>query len=249
MFTQDEKCCSWLRDFVLANTKQSKTKNEQQYDKLCVFDIGHNTGDFTDVAFSVFGENTFVHAFEPNPDIHYQHINNEMVKINRVAVSNKPGVLSLFIPTKLGEKKSNSHLASLYSRPVFAALPDAYVKTVDVPVVTIDSYCLENDISHVDYLKVDVEGYEIEVFQGAHKTLESKLVTAGQFEFGSTFSERQYTCDDVVSLLHTYGYSCFLGNVSEKNLLRPGFSTAEIARRSNDGWENILFLESSLLEF
>jgi hypothetical protein len=38
-----------------------------------------------------------------------------------------------------------------------------------VPVVTLDSYFEKNNIQEVDLIKIDVEGFESEVFNGASK--------------------------------------------------------------------------------
>lgn len=174
MFTQDEKCCSWARKVVLRRTRELN-KVLKTPEKVCVFDIGHNTGDFVSTAFKVFGKDTIVHAFEPNIDVEFLYENNPSVVLNRIAISNETGYFPFFVPTKLNEQKSSSHLASLSNRPCFSTFKDAYVKTGRVFVSTVDAYCSEKNIDYIDYLKVDTEGYELEVFQGALKLLSSKL--------------------------------------------------------------------------
>lgn len=62
-------------------------------------------------------------------------------------------------------------------------------RTVDVPAVTLDEYCAENSIAHVHYLKLDVEGVEIEALKGARRLLESKSVDWVQFEISRKMLE------------------------------------------------------------
>jgi FkbM family methyltransferase len=51
-----------------------------------------------------------------------------------------------------------------------------------VEVSTIDRFCSDHQISRIDLLKVDVEGYELEVLKGATKILEQGIVKAIQIE-------------------------------------------------------------------
>jgi len=46
----------------------------------------------------------------------------------------------------------------------------------EVDVITIDKFCADNDIHRIDLLKVDVEGYEKEVLQGAERMLASHAI-------------------------------------------------------------------------
>lgn len=41
-------------------------------------------------------------------------------------------------------------------------------KTLDVPVISLDTYCERNYIDAIDLIKIDVEGFELEVFKGAY---------------------------------------------------------------------------------
>jgi hypothetical protein len=47
----------------------------------------------------------------------------------------------------------------------------AFEKSVCVPLTTLDRYCLENDIDHVDLLKMDIQGAEIDAIMGGQETL------------------------------------------------------------------------------
>jgi hypothetical protein len=51
-------------------------------------------------------------------------------------------------------------------------------------LTTIDNYCLNNDIEKIYFLKLDVEGHELKVLQGASKMIFDKKIDFIQFEFG-----------------------------------------------------------------
>ena len=51
-------------------------------------------------------------------------------------------------------------------------------------VVSGDSYCLKNDITEIDFLKIDVEGAEMSVLKGFNKMIDEKKIKLIQFEYG-----------------------------------------------------------------
>src|SRR5690242_8989119 len=44
---------------------------------------------------------------------------------------------------------------------------DIISRTQSIQIETLDSYCLKNGISKIDFLKIDTEGYELNVLAGA----------------------------------------------------------------------------------
>ena len=52
-----------------------------------------------------------------------------------------------------------------------------------VELDTLDNFCKLNDIERIDFLKIDVEGHELRVLEGATELLASKKVDIIQFEF------------------------------------------------------------------
>lgn len=53
---------------------------------------------------------------------------------------------------------------------------------VTVPCVTLDSFCQNHSIQEIAFLKVDVEGYEEFVFQGAAKLLSKQQIKVIYYE-------------------------------------------------------------------
>jgi hypothetical protein len=56
---------------------------------------------------------------------------------------------------------------------------------ITVKVLTLDSFCEQRSIEKIDLLKVDVEGFEIEVFKGAKRMLENKNIQIIAFEIST----------------------------------------------------------------
>lgn len=61
---------------------------------------------------------------------------------------------------------------------------DPKAKTQQVQVTTLDEYCEQNQLKYIDLLKIDTEGYEIEVLKGAEKKLKSKDIACIFCEIG-----------------------------------------------------------------
>ena len=54
---------------------------------------------------------------------------------------------------------------------------------LEIELTTIDDYCIENNIREIDLIKIDTEGFEKEVFEGAITTFENIKPKFIQIEF------------------------------------------------------------------
>jgi FkbM family methyltransferase len=80
----------------------------------------------------------------------------------------------------------------------------------EVPVTTLDRFCHQQGLVRVDMLKVDVEGGELLVFQGAMSLLASRDAPIIMFEVGDVLAKRfGTTSTEVKRLLEACGYSIF----------------------------------------
>lgn len=78
------------------------------------------------------------------------------------------------------DKKASGE-ASLYKRQVPGK---TYEMTETIKIITLDNFCVDNNINHIHYLKLDVEGHELSVLKGAKNTFSSAKIDWIQFEFG-----------------------------------------------------------------
>ncbi|MFM7244192.1 MAG: FkbM family methyltransferase, partial [Planctomycetaceae bacterium] len=76
----------------------------------------------------------------------------------------------------------------------------------EVEVRTLDSVINALNVSHVDFIKIDVEGAEIDVLKGSLQTLESHRPTLCIEVCPHTYSAAGWTTQDLVELLLPFGY-------------------------------------------
>jgi FkbM family methyltransferase len=68
-------------------------------------------------------------------------------------------------------------------------------------------YVIEKNIRNIDFLKIDTEGYELNVLQGFGDFLENVKII--QFEYGGTFLDNNVKLIEVINYLHQRGFYKF----------------------------------------
>jgi hypothetical protein len=67
----------------------------------------------------------------------------------------------------------------------FAVRSGNPARTLSVPCITLDQFCEQENVPHIDVLKIDTEGHDLSVLQGAVGTLKSRGVSFVHIEFNS----------------------------------------------------------------
>lgn len=172
-----------------------------------LFDVGANVGDVS-VAFRSAFSNAEIWAFEPNP-ITYKRLVENLKDINircqRIGLGSKVGTCLLH---SYSQDPISGH-ASLYQN-VFELYKAYGVKGADqieafeCDIATIDSFCRANSIEQIHFLKIDVEGHELEVLKGATTSLSAGNIAVIQFEFTDCNVLSRVFLKDFYDLLPNY---------------------------------------------
>ena len=170
---------------------------------ICL-DVGANNGAFAVQFAKKVGEKGVVHAFEPDSVVCSRLKANCLLngfetrfKCHQLAVSNVTGALTFY--------KSDSRHSGWGSLTEFK---DIAVKAETVHAVTLDDFLARENISRVDFLKVDVEAHEPELLEGARNSLRNHVFRFILIEFnGFRLKERGKSLGDFFSPLLTAGYS------------------------------------------
>lgn len=126
-----------------------------------VLDIGAHQGIYTTLFSSLIGENGKVYAFEPHPTNfkYLQKNSSENIIPIMKAIGSYNGEATLRIFNRYGTTGHGFKVGDI---------PD---ETLVVEMITIDSFVKQNNIDKLDFIKIDVEHWEIEVLKGALETI------------------------------------------------------------------------------
>lgn len=133
-------------------------------------EVGANEGYFTRLFGNLVGKNGRVIAFEPISKTRERLLDNvndiKSVKILPYAISNKTGEFPMFIP---GSTHGQASLRE-HSDPGWGQ--EGATSTENVQCSPLGQLDEIKDLDKIDFMKVDVEGAELQVLKGAREILE-----------------------------------------------------------------------------
>jgi len=157
------------------------------------------------------------YSFEPQSEsferLRKRFANDPRVELRKAAVGKVVGSADLFFD------REGDSTASLNRDTA-----QGHMHSETVQLTTVDEVCSASGIEHIDLLKIDTEGYETEVLQGASVMIGKGAISSIQFEFGDTFLHTPFHFIDLWNLLS--------GRYTIYRILRHGL--LEISRYSHD---------------
>jgi FkbM family methyltransferase len=176
-----------------------------------IVDVGACTGQTVNDYLASF-PTANIFAFEPTPasftQLQKRFGGNEQVKCFNLAVSDVNGV----IPFHLNEfSPTNSSLptdpkAGIHWGDELLSTTD----TVSIQSRRLEGICETNDIGHIDILKLDVQGLELQVLRGSEKLLNSNRISVIYLEviFVPTY-KGQSSYIEISQFLSSKGYNLY----------------------------------------
>jgi hypothetical protein len=83
---------------------------------------------------------------------------------------------------------------------------DEIFDTIKVRCQTLDTFCIEKGVDHIDILKIDVEGAELAVLEGAREMLKTGRVKHIQVEILDKKESHEEKARQVIEMLEGFGY-------------------------------------------
>lgn len=165
---------------------------------MTVFDIGSNSGPHTLRIAKLIGLTGTVYAFEPMSEAFRKLIRN--IELNN---------FHNIIPENIGlsNVEEEKEVYFTFYGPLDGVQPEH--KKEKVHFFRLDDYVERVGIEKVDFIKIDVDGYEYKVLTGGEQTLREnmpKMVIEVGFGYQERFGD---TLDDLLDFLYSLGYSFF----------------------------------------
>lgn len=187
-------------------------------DNGIVLDIGSNVGAFAlKVASNIeLNSTSKVIAFDPNPYIQERFLNNlnlnpsieSKVEFQLKAVGNETKVVEFSFD------KENSGVGKISGEGT---------NKFETSIVTLDDFCTKNNLSNIKFIKIDVEGFEPFVFEGAteilnkyHPDLYFEITEKWHLNYGKSSKE-------IFDALKNIGYVLYLDNDFNLEKVKDGF--------------------------
>ena len=168
-----------------------------------IYDIGANVGSWTLLAKAVIPRATF-EAFEPLPKHHQGFTRNcrklAGVNLHRIALGSQNTSASLHV-TDFSDAYSFLPLTNA-SRELFGLTE---VDQVPTPVRRLDDYRAEMNLPMPDLIKLDVQGFELEVLKGAPSVLKSVKALIVEVGFVELY-EHQCMFPEVCGFLNQHNF-------------------------------------------
>jgi FkbM family methyltransferase len=166
-----------------------------------IFDIGANIGEYTSMlqkkSKDISDMTINLHLFEPTKScfdiIDSKFKDNFNIKLNNFGASNSDGTAIIYYD------KEQSGLASLYQRNLESYNLELNQKE-EIQLKRLDNYIKGNNIEHIDFIKIDIEGHELKAFEGFGDYLNGDFIDYIQFEYGGA------NLDSHTSLMEIYKF-------------------------------------------
>lgn len=163
----------WIIFYYSKEDSSEKILGYIDNDAKTILDIGGNIGQTSLYIAQKYQVSTpEIISFEPYPSTYKKFVHNlnlnpihkDNITIECLGLGKEEGELNMLI-----ECETNSG----GNRITHEAIDVQMSGLEKVPVITLDKYILNKKLETVDFIKIDVEGYEFSVLEGAIDTLET----------------------------------------------------------------------------
>jgi len=188
-----------------------------------IFDVGCYRGNFTENILKIKkseNQNYKFYLFDPNPNVKEylkELLKNENIKYFELALDNssttkKFTINRYFEPS--GSSLNSAHKKdSKYnsSRKLFMKIFQPFTKIedyeeIDVQTQTVDNFCLLNNIEKINLLKLDTDGTEYELLNGAKKMLSEGKIEIIYTEISGFKSDFVRKTNEIKDFLSKYNF-------------------------------------------
>lgn len=167
-------------------------------------DVGASVGEWSHRAFVHFGEDVQAVLYEPRAsafsELEKEFSDSSNVVMESMAVADQNGS-TFFVERTHGEHSSlQGDLGE----------DEKVTTSYEVQITTLSAASKQWPFDAVDFLKVDVEGFDLDVLRGGGDLFAKQKVGFVQFEYNSSWKKHYNTLGEALRLLRGYEYDVFL---------------------------------------
>lgn len=159
---------------------------------------------------SAFWPQATIHAFEPVPEIFDELCkntqSNPQIHQYQIALSDQTGSQS-FNSAQHPQKPGKLCQAGSLLKPKERLLhsPIIYSGTIQVPTITLDEWAAQRNITHIDFMWLDIQGHELAVLQASPKIVATLKMLYLEVNFIQAY-ENQPHAHEIHSWLQSQGF-------------------------------------------
>jgi len=180
----------------------------------CFIDVGANLGHHSLYFLKIIKSDNYKHyLFEPN--IHLIEKLNDSFKtkkslIYNLAVGEKIKSCFFYYKSDLSDTGQNSLLKHKYLD-----------KKYECKMITLDSFINNERLNNINFLKIDVEGYELNVLKGLKDSLKKEKIDYIQVEYSQQWLEMGGSIKKMLNFLANYNYTLY--RIKKKELVKINY--------------------------
>ncbi len=173
-----------------------------------VFDVGAHRGEWASEALRI-NKDIELHCFEPCSRSYSELEKGEFgekIFLNNFGLGSQQCEKTMYIFDGSGEGNSLFIRSGLELRKDYS--PQDRSETVRIE--TLDDYCTDKGIGNIDFLKIDVEGNELAVIEGAKGLFGHEAIGVAVFEYGGAYIDSRILLKDFFQFFSETDYDIFL---------------------------------------
>lgn len=168
-----------------------------------IFDVGANRGVFASRAAKCF-PGVAIHAFEPLPGCQERLARTRQefpqISIHPMGVGDQIGTIEMFE----NEYNESSSILPMLDRHRELWPHTKRTQPIKIPITTLDQFSREHSLAGPIFLKIDVQGFELNVLKGAVETLKRVSAVVAEVNFEALY-EGQASFPDILNFLSENG--------------------------------------------
>jgi len=203
-----------ILNFEYYEKNDSKMMYNLINDNFTIFDIGANIGWYS-IGFTKVKKNITIFAFEPIPKTYKNLLSNielndaKNIKTFNMGLHNEKKQLTFYFYPEISGNASSVNLSE-----------ESNPEKIKCDVNTLDNFVKEHNITNLEFIKIDVEGAELFVFEGGIDSIEkfqpivfTEMLRKWSAKFG-------YHPNQIIKIFTEQNYDCFVANKNGLKIIK-----------------------------